>query len=123
MKITTTLSSLFILIMFFGCSEMDKSFEEPLPDIVTYDSQIKTILDQSCVRCHHGGPELQSSLNLSSFNEIEQLIGTVFIDLGNSNSYLLITAGPEGKMYMYLNDYRDYELLEQWIVIDSAAEH
>ena len=111
--------------MIFGCTEMDKSYQEPLPDIVTYDSQIKAILDQSCVRCH-GGPETRRNLDLSNYNEIKQLIDndvSGIIIPGNSFSTLLRKTTPEGSMYIYLNDHRDYELLEQWIVIDSTAEN
>lgn len=112
--------------MFFGCSEIDKSFQEPLPDVVTYDSHIKTILDQNCVRCH-GGSETIFDLNLSSYDEIEQRTGNdVSSDIivsGNSSSKLLRKTRSDGSMYMYLNDFRDYEVLEQWIVIDGVAKN
>lgn len=111
--------------MIFGCTEMDKSYQEPLPKLVTYETNIKAILDQSCVRCH-GGSEILMNLNLSSYNEIEQRIGTdVSSDIivpGNPFSTLLRKTNPEGSMYIYLNNHREYELLDQWIVQDGARK-
>ncbi len=69
MKISSVSISLLILIMFFGCSELDKSFQEPLPDNVTYVSHIKAILDQSCVRCHGGSAHIPSSFEDNGENK------------------------------------------------------
>jgi hypothetical protein len=128
MKITYISISLLILIMVFGCSEIDKSFQEPLPDIVTYDSHIKAILDQSCVRCH-GGDETQG-INLSSYSNINTDIGndvsSFWIVPGNPNSRILIdklNPGQNDNMYGYLINNRDYKMIYQWIVIDSVAEN
>jgi hypothetical protein len=125
MKIAASNSIVFSLIMLFGCSEIDKSFQGTLPDIVTYETHIKVILDQSCVRCH-GGSEMLMNLNLSSYNEIELLMGTdVSSDIivpGNSFSKLLRKTNIEGSMYMYLNNHRDYELIEQWVVFNGGKE-
>ncbi len=114
--------------MVFGCSEIDKSFQEPLPDIVTYDSHIKAILDKSCVRCH-GGNETQG-INLSSYSNINTDIGndvsSFWIVPGNPNSGILIdklNPGKNDNMYGYLINNRDYEMIYQWIVIDSVAEN
>jgi len=125
MKNTYNTIYFLILFLFFGCSEIDKSFQEPLPDVVSYNTHIKNILDQSCVRCH-GGAETQRDLDLSSYDIIDQRIGTKDSDIitpGNSFSLLLRKVGNGGTMHMYLNNIKDYELLYQWIVLDSVAQN
>ncbi|MFQ6677275.1 MAG: hypothetical protein ACE5D0_03050 [Fidelibacterota bacterium] len=127
MKIINTSISIFIISLIIGCSELDKSFKEPLPDRVTYKSHIKAILDRSCVRCHGGSEQIVPDVNFSSYSEIKLLIGTdVSSDLivpGNQSSGLLRKTKPGGSMNLNLNDNRDYDLLYQWIVLDSVAQN
>jgi len=116
-----------MLIIISGCSELDKSIQEPLPETVTYNSHIKAILDRSCVRCHGGSEQIVPDVNFSSYSEIELLIGTDvssnLIVPGNQSSGLLRKTKPGGSMNLNLNDNRDYELIYQWIVRDGALEN
>ena len=118
--------SLGMAVLTMACSELQDNIVAPLPAKVTYVEHIQPLLERSCVRCHnenvnHYGVILTSYENDTALVQIEK---------GNPDCRLLmVVLNPEtplksetGWMYRFLSDPRDYDLIYQWIVVDSLAE-
>jgi len=112
---------LFSLVL-YGCVDINSSMTESLPDRVTYVDHIKPIFDRQCIRCH-GVDEMIKDLDLRSYSSIHS--SDDFLP-GDANSFALLKLKPADvsirSMYIYLNDVRQYDLIYQWIVVDSLAE-
>lgn len=105
------------LVLLAACSELQDNVVAPLPAKVTYVEHIQLLLERSCVRCHNDSIT-NGNVNLTTYQAV-----TSRLQAGNPNSsFLTRTISPEGVMYRFLNDPRDYDLFYQWIVVDSLAE-
>ena len=95
---------LLIIILFsltFSCtnvSEEDLIDAEPLPELVTYQADVKVIIDNNCLDCH-GIPQtngatipLVSYANVKSAVENNNLIGRIS---GDGPGSLMPSGGPK----------------------------
>ena len=70
---------LVILICFtiFRCandSEDDLIDVTPLPDLVTYVHDVKSIIDSNCISCHSDPPEAGVPISLVTYEQVEHAI-------------------------------------------------
>jgi hypothetical protein len=77
---------------------------------VSFNQDIKPIMDADCVRCHSG---------LASYSGTMQ-----YVVLGNANSMLIAVTRSGGSMYSYLSGDRNAkaDLFRRWIVENGAAQ-
>jgi hypothetical protein len=83
----------------------------PSPSLtVSYDQDIRPILDADCVRCHR---------DLSTYSGV-----MAYVQPGNSNSLLIAETRPGGGMNGYLSGDRNAkaDLIRRWIVDYRAAQ-
>lgn len=118
------------ILLLAACSDVATDALAP-PDSagLTYTTDIKPIFDRSCIRCH--GEEVQngaSALNLSSYERIQNFIGDepsagIIIIPGLETSRLLTMLNPQDdRMYKYLDEPGEYNLIYNWVVLNNAAE-
>jgi len=102
-----------------ACADLNSTITAPLPDHVTYENDIKPILDRQCIRCH-GEQAKQMGLDWRNY---ETITNSGYFTAGDPNSWILSKLNPsKGKMYIYLNNIQEYNLIYQWVVVDSLAE-
>ncbi|MGM5469268.1 hypothetical protein ACS386_03240 [Flavobacteriaceae bacterium LMO-SS05] len=99
MKKIILISAMFLITL--SCTnvnEDDLIDAEPLPDIVTYQADVKVIIDNNCLNCH-GVPQtngatipLVSYANVKSAVENNNLIGRI---TGSGPGSLMPLGGPK----------------------------
>ncbi len=97
-KIVLLISLISIVSSCTNVSEEDLIDAEPLPDIVTYQANVKAIIDNNCLNCH-GIPQtngatipLVSYANVKSAVENNNLIGRIS---GTGPGSLMPLGGPK----------------------------
>jgi len=83
----------------------------PTPGVtVSFNQDIKPILDADCVRCHSG---------LASYSGTMQ-----YVVPGSANSMLIAVTRSGGSMYSHLSGDRNAkaDLIRRWIVDNGAAQ-
>ena len=77
MKKKHTLSIYAILILLFGCtnaSEDDLIDQTELPELVTYNSNVKSIIDNNCIVCHSYPPQNGAPMPLVTYENVKDAI-------------------------------------------------
>ena len=76
MKKITIISTLIVTI-FFSCSynsEDDLNDTIIIEDLVNYDDNIKTIIDNNCITCHSNPPINGAPMHLTTFNAVKDAV-------------------------------------------------
>ncbi|WP_027138747.1 hypothetical protein [Gaetbulibacter saemankumensis] len=74
------LKLLFIVIttiLLFNCandSEDDLIDPTPIPAVVTYDADIKSIIDINCISCHSDPATSGASIPLTTYNQVKSAV-------------------------------------------------
>ena len=90
---------LFILLM-TSCtsvSEEDLIDQIPIEDFITYNSQVKPIIDNNCINCHSMPPENGAPMSLVNYNDVKNaVINRVLIERISSEDlgFLMPFGGP-----------------------------
>jgi predicted CxxxxCH...CXXCH cytochrome family protein len=111
----------FSILWSFGCSKLrDEVINPPEVKKVTYKDDIKKILDDNCVRCHHrnSGVRIAEDIDLSTYFNIIQ--SGVAIP-GDPNSRIVVATQPGGSMYPNVGSELNAEKIRRWVVEDSLA--
>ena len=68
----------FIVFVFsFSCSnvsEEDLIDVTPIPETVTYQENVKSIIDNNCISCHSNPPMNGAPISLTTFDEVKNAI-------------------------------------------------
>lgn len=92
---------ILILSMVLNCtnvSEDDLIDAEPLPDLVTYQENVKAIIDNNCISCHNNPPVNGAPMSLLLYENVKDavenkdLIGRI---TGDSPGSLMPLGGPK----------------------------
>ena len=70
----TLLNSLLLL---FGCtavSEEDLVDATPLPEIITYNVDVKSIIDNNCIICHSNPPQNGAPMPLVRYENVKEAV-------------------------------------------------
>ncbi|MCH4552469.1 hypothetical protein [Aestuariibaculum lutulentum] len=76
MKQSTLILSLFFICL-FNCandSEDDLIETTPLPNLVTYNDDIKTVIDNNCISCHASTPNSGASISLVTYTNVKSAV-------------------------------------------------
>jgi uncharacterized membrane protein len=97
-KLFTVLSSALILA---GCSNDDPSSgsDAPAPaGSVTYNKDVKPIIDNNCIVCHAAVPQNGAPIPLVTYNQVKEAVLKrsliIRISLENGNNVLMPKGGP-----------------------------
>ncbi|MBL4605199.1 MAG: hypothetical protein JKY02_05945 [Flavobacteriaceae bacterium] len=94
------LSSILITQFILGCSytsESDLIDTTPLPTVVTYNTHIKSIIDNNCIQCHTNPPINAANTSLLTYTDVisgvenNNLISKIS---GNGPGGLMPLGGP-----------------------------
>lgn len=116
---------IFVIAIFFtGCSELSKSVTSPIESFPTYNQDIRSVFERSCVRCHGGEQNgivvIQKQYDLSTY---ETAVDSVLnIIPGSKLSWILLKISSNGSMRKYLNSPKEEELIYNWVVSNNAAK-
>ncbi|OUS01912.1 hypothetical protein A9Q86_04480 [Flavobacteriales bacterium 33_180_T64] len=91
----------FILIsLVFSCSnanEEDLIDATPLPTIVTYTDNVKSIIDNNCIICHNNPPENGAPMSLLTYSDVKNAVenrGLIQRVSSNDQAFLMPFGGP-----------------------------
>ena len=116
-KILYIISICALLMSCTNASEDDLIDSTPPPDLVTYEGDVKSIIDNNCISCHSDPPENGATISLVTFEQVEHavenhnLIGRIT----GSSGPLMPQGGP--KLPQNLID-----IIIQWEA-DGLLEH
>ncbi|WP_033961610.1 hypothetical protein [Psychroserpens jangbogonensis] len=68
---------LILLALSYSCSyvsEEDLIDATPLPEVVTYQANVKSIIDNNCIACHNNPPINGAPISLTTFNDVKNAI-------------------------------------------------
>ena len=88
---------------------------------ISYNSDIKSILDAKCISCHQSGGA-QSDVPLTTYAEVTD---TKLVTPGSADSLLIRKLNKdlsEGTMWNNLNSTSEYDQIKDWIVVYNAQE-
>jgi len=97
-KIFLVLSICFAMLSCTNDSEDDLIDTTPIPDTVTYVDNVKSIIDNNCIRCHSDPPVNGAPMSLMLYNDVKNavlnrdLIGRI---TGTSSGNLMPLGGPK----------------------------
>ena len=66
-----------ILIILFGCtnaSEEDLIDQTELPELVTYETHVKSIINTNCIFCHSNPPENGAPMSLITYENVKEAV-------------------------------------------------
>ncbi len=89
---------------------------------ISYNSDIKAILDAKCVSCHQSGGA-KSDVPLTTYAEVTN---TKLVTPGSADSLLIRKLNKdlsEGTMWVNLNSTSEYNKIKDWIVVYNAQEY
>lgn len=89
---------------------------------ISYNSDIKAILDAKCISCHQSGGA-KSDVPLTTYAEVTD---TKLITPGSADSLLVRKLNKdlsEGTMWVNLNSTNEYNKIKDWIVIYNTQEY
>ena len=88
---------------------------------ISYNSDIKSILDAKCISCHKSGG-VKSDVPLTTYAEATD---TKLVTPGSADSLLIRKLNKdlsEGTMWVNLNSTIEYDKINDWIVVYNAQE-
>lgn len=77
---TKTIVKLFLLVnigIFTSCennSEEDLIIAQPISNVVTYNENIKPIIDNNCVSCHAANPVNGAGISLNNYTNVKNAL-------------------------------------------------
>ena len=77
MKKLEILSILFCLIVFVSCSSDSADDGDPSPPVnkdVTYGTNVKPIIDGTCIRCHNNPPVNSAPMPLTTYDNVKDAV-------------------------------------------------
>ena len=74
MKKTTLIVLTSILIGCTSANEEDLVDTTPLPDLVTYNGQVKSIIDNNCIHCHANPPQNGAPMPLLTYENVKEAV-------------------------------------------------
>lgn len=89
---------------------------------ISYESDVKSILDAKCISCHKEGGS-NSDTPLTTYEEVTD---PNLVTPGSEDSLLLRKLdknSSEGTMWPNLNSNSDYNTIKDWIVLYNAQEY
>jgi len=89
---------------------------------ISYNSDIKAILDAKCISCHQSGG-VKSDVPLTTYAEVTD---TKLVTPGSADSLLIRKLNKdlsEGTMCENLNSTSEYNKIKDWIVVFNAQEY
>lgn len=89
---------------------------------ISYNGNIKAILDAKCIVCHKAGGA-KSDVPLATYTEVTL---PRLVTPGNADSLLIRKLSQnlsEGTMWIYLNNTDEYNKIKDWIVLYNAQEN
>ncbi len=94
------LTGILISQFLLGCSyssENDLIDVSPIPTIVTYNTHIKSIIDNNCIVCHTNPPINNASTSLLTYTDVKNRVennNLISKILGNGPGALMPQGGP-----------------------------
>lgn len=88
---------------------------------ISYNSDIKSILDAKCITCHQSGGA-KSDVPLTTYAEVTN---SRLVTPGSADSLLIRKLNKdlsEGTMWNNLNSTSEYDKIKDWIVVYNAQE-
>lgn len=91
---------IFVLALIFSCtnaSEDDLIDTTPLPTLVTYDTDIKVIIDNNCIVCHNNPPVNGANTPLLTYSDVRNRVennNLISKISGNGPGSLMPLGGP-----------------------------
>lgn len=77
MKKKNIILILVSIVITFSCSynsEDDLTEEIIIDDVVTYDANVKSIIDTNCLSCHNSPPTNGAPMSLTTYNDVRQAV-------------------------------------------------
>jgi len=71
------LSFVLLVLLFTNCtsvSEDDLIDDTPIEDEITYNDQVKPIIDNNCISCHSMPPVNGAPMSLISYNDVKSAV-------------------------------------------------
>lgn len=65
------------ILLLFGCtavSEEDLVDATPIPEIITFNGNVKPIIDNNCVICHSNPPQNGAPMSLVSYENVKEAV-------------------------------------------------
>lgn len=122
MKSTKSIYAIVIIaLIIFNCSNDshdDLSNDEgtnPGPTIVTYEGEIKSIIDTNCTQCHGSTPTNNAPFSLTTYNQVKDKIDRIIARANNaSNPMPPASAGGQlsANLRALIQQWKDDGLLE-----------
>ncbi len=91
---------LLLILSSFSCSynsEDDLIDATPIPDVVTFENDVKSIIDNNCVLCHSNPPVNGAPISLTSYELVKSAVeNNGLIDRISSNDlgFVMPFGGP-----------------------------
>ena len=88
---------------------------------ISYNSDIKSILDTKCISCHQSGG-VKGDVPLTTYAEVTD---SKLVTPGSEDSLLIKKLNKdldEGTMWEYLNSTSEYNTIKDWIIVYNAQE-
>lgn len=74
MKIAGLFITFFILIGCTSASEEDLVDATELPNLITYNGEVKSIVDNNCIVCHANPPENGAPMPLITYENVKEAV-------------------------------------------------
>lgn len=97
-KKLTHLALLTLILTFLGCtsaSEADLVDATPIVEIVTYEADVKTIIDNNCIICHSNPPQNGAPMPLVTYENVKDAVENRNL-IGRISSFDPIFSMPFG---------------------------
>ena len=75
----------FISFILFNCSKNDDD-EDTTDLIITYDSNIKSIMSNNCTNCHGSPTTSGAPMSLTTYNQVKSNINNIINRINNTSS-------------------------------------
>ena len=91
---------LTVLLFSYNCSyvsEDDLIDTTPLPETITYQDNVKTIIDNNCISCHSNPPINGAPISLTTYNDVKNAIennGLISRISSEDLSFVMPFGGP-----------------------------
>ena len=88
-----------ISILFYSCandSDEDLIEQMPIPQLVTYNDNVKSIIDNNCIFCHSDPPVNGAPISLVDYNAVKNNVDSILFRISKQEgeSGLMPIGGP-----------------------------
>ena len=86
-------------VLFYSCandSEDDLIDQMPVPELVTYNDNVKSIIDNNCIFCHSEPPVNGAPYSLMDYNDVKNNVASIInrISMQQGQGGLMPSGGP-----------------------------